>query len=230
MRNSVRTCSSKTGSRRQSKKKDFEALFIKGILKWKSPAPKLRNLEQITIATLMQPFQYNLRCPAAKKQKYYAHRRGANQPWHSYCSAICTDGVAKCKRNKCNGEIAAPKPNLDAKAKTNTLLRVIPTMAFNSSHLTFCLANLLAFYLANCLRFYLAYLLAFYLYLSVISSDILSGISIWHSIWHIFWHSIWHIFWHSMWHSMWNIFWHSTWHIFWHSIWNIFWHSIWHSI
>ena len=44
-----------------------------------------------------------------------------------------------------------------------TLLRVIPTMAFNSSHLTFCLANLLAFYLPFCLRFYLAYLLAFYL-------------------------------------------------------------------
>ena len=44
-----------------------------------------------------------------------------------------------------------------------TLLQVIPTMAFNSSHLTFCLANLLAFYLAFCLRFYLAYLLAFYL-------------------------------------------------------------------
>ena len=32
------------------------------------------------------------------------------------------------------------------------LLRVIPTMAFNSSHLAFCLANLLAFYLAFCLR------------------------------------------------------------------------------
>ena len=44
-----------------------------------------------------------------------------------------------------------------------TLLRVIPTMAFNSSHLAFCLANLLAFYLAFCLKFYLSYLLAFYL-------------------------------------------------------------------
>ena len=44
-----------------------------------------------------------------------------------------------------------------------TLLRVIPPMAFNSSHLTFCLANLLAFYLTFFLRFYLAYLLAFYL-------------------------------------------------------------------
>ena len=49
-----------------------------------------------------------------------------------------------------------------------------------------------------------------------IPSDILSGIPIWHCIWHVFWHSIWHIFWHSVCH------------IFWHSIWNIFWHSIWH--
>ena len=78
-----------------------------------------------------------------------------------------------------------------------------PTVAFNSSHLAFCLANLLAFclrfYLACLLAFYLSYLLTFYLaYLSGIpsgmssdivsgkSSDILSGKSIWHSIWQIF--------------------------------------------
>ena len=76
-----------------------------------------------------------------------------------------------------------------------TLLRVIPTMAFNSSHLTFYLAYLLTFYLtfylAYLLAFYLSYLLTFYLaylltfclaYLSGIqsgmSSDILSGILI----------------------------------------------------
>ena len=55
--------------------------------------------------------------------------------------------------------------------------------------------------------------------------EILSGISIWHSICHIFWHSIWQIFWHSIW--QWHIFWHSIWHIFGHSIWHIFGHSIW---
>ena len=33
-----------------------------------------------------------------------------------------------------------------------------------------------------------------------IPSDNLSGISIWHSIWHVFWHFIWHIFWPSTWH------------------------------
>ena len=122
-----------------------------------------------------------------------------------------------------------------------TLLRLIPTMTFNSSHLAFCLANLLAFYLA------------FYF-------DILSAI--WHSIWHILWQSICHIFWHSIWHiyltchlaylltfylayllifylaylltyirhSFWHILWHSIWHTFWHSIWHSIWHSLWHSI
>ena len=98
-----------------------------------------------------------------------------------------------------------------------TLLRVIPTMAFNSSHLTFYLA----FHVACLLTFYLAYLLTFILsdILSGMSSDILSGISsnilsgissdihsIWQSIWHIFWHSVWHIFWHSIWHSIWHIY------------------------
>ena len=47
-----------------------------------------------------------------------------------------------------------------------------------------------------------------------ILSDILSGISIWRSIWHVFWHSIWHIFWHSIWHIFWHSIWHSIWHIF----------------
>ena len=59
--------------------------------------------------------------------------------------------------------------------KKNTLLRVIPTMAFNSSHLTFCLANLLAFYLAFYLTFYLAFYLAD---LSGILSVILTGFAV----------------------------------------------------
>ena len=40
-----------------------------------------------------------------------------------------------------------------------------------------------------------------------IPSDNLSGISIWHSIWHVFWRFIWHIFWHSTWHIFWHWFW-----------------------
>ena len=81
------------------------------------------------------------------------------------------------------------------------------------------------FYLAYLLTFYLAYLLTFYLAYLLISSDILSGISIWHIFWHSFWHIFWYllaylsdilsgissdilsgissdIFWHSFWHSI----------------------------
>ena len=80
-------------------------------------------------------------------------------------------------------------------------------------YLAFYLAYLQIFYLAYFLTFYLAYLLTFYLanlltfYLAYLS-DILSGVSIWHSVWHIFWHSIWHIFWCSIWHSIWDFLWH----------------------
>ena len=66
-RKSAKHCSSKTRSRRQRKKKhDFDALF-KIVLKgnhqrqnWKNP------LTNHSSANMMQPFQYNLRCPAAK--------------------------------------------------------------------------------------------------------------------------------------------------------------------
>ena len=62
----------------------------------------------------------------------------------------------------------------------NALLRVIPTMAFNSSHLTFSLADLLTFYLAYLLAFCLSYLLTFYLaylltfYLAFYLADLLT--------------------------------------------------------
>ena len=111
------------------------------------------------------------------------------------------------------------------RVEKNTLIRVIPTMAFNSSHLTFYLAYLSGFHLACLLTFYLAYLLTFYLafyleyllpiylafyleylltlylaYLSGIpsgmSSDILSGISSDILSSISIWHSIWHVFWH----------------------------------
>ena len=117
-----------------------------------------------------------------------------------------------------------------------TLLRVIPTMAFNSSHLTIYLAylsgippgmssdilsgissdvlpgissDILSGILSDILSGILSDILSGISsdILSGISSDILSGISIWHSIWHVFWHFIWHIFWHSIWHS----FWHRSW-------------------
>ena len=66
-RNGVGNCSSKTGSRRQSEKKDdFEALF-KRIFRRKITSAKMEKIcWQITVAAFMQPLQYDLRSPAAK--------------------------------------------------------------------------------------------------------------------------------------------------------------------
>ena len=63
-----RNCSSKTGwiSAPKQKKNTILKHFLKGILQGKSPAPKLKICWHITIAALMQPLQYDLRCPAAK--------------------------------------------------------------------------------------------------------------------------------------------------------------------
>ena len=81
-----------------------------------------------------------------------------------FCDVLCAfRSQGSLRKNRLHSDYAG-----------TTKLRVIPTMAFNSSHLTFCLANLLAFYLAFYLTFYLAHLSGI---LSVISSGILSGIS-----------------------------------------------------
>ena len=65
-RNGVGNCSSKTGSRRQSEKNDFEALF-KRIFRRKITSAKMEKIcWQITVAAFMQPLQYDLRSPAAK--------------------------------------------------------------------------------------------------------------------------------------------------------------------
>ena len=54
-------------SRRQSDKKTILKHFLKGILKGKLLAPKLRkSADKFTFAALMQPFQYDLRSSAAK--------------------------------------------------------------------------------------------------------------------------------------------------------------------
>ena len=55
------------GSRRQSEKKTILKHFLKGFFEGKSLAPKWRKIcWQITVAAFMQPFQYDLRDPAAK--------------------------------------------------------------------------------------------------------------------------------------------------------------------
>ena len=92
-------------------------------------------------------------------------------------------------------------------SQKSTLLRVIPTLAFQViySDIYFdILPNILSDIYSDIL--------------SGISSSILSGIYFgvlsgifWHSFSHIFWHSMWHIFWQSIWHIFWHIFWHSIW-------------------
>ena len=69
-RNGVGNCSSKTGSRRQSEKKDdFEALF-KRIFRRKITSAKMEKIcWQITVAAFMQPLQYDLRDRAAKDNR-----------------------------------------------------------------------------------------------------------------------------------------------------------------
>ena len=59
-------CISKTGSRRQSEKKDFEAIFKRNF-KRKIASAKIEKIcWQITVAALVEPLQYYLRDPAAK--------------------------------------------------------------------------------------------------------------------------------------------------------------------
>ena len=59
-------CSSKTGSRCQSEKKDFETLFKRNFKRKISSTKMGKICSQTIIAALMQPPQYDLRCPAAK--------------------------------------------------------------------------------------------------------------------------------------------------------------------
>ena len=65
-RNGVRNCSSKSGSRRQSKKNLFWSTLQKNFSKENHQRHFDKICWQITIAALMQPLQYDLRCPATK--------------------------------------------------------------------------------------------------------------------------------------------------------------------
>ena len=77
-RNIVRNCISKTGPRRQSeqKKQDLEAL-LKRSFRRKITSAKIEKIQwQITIATLMQPLQYDSR-PSAAKDNSITHAAAA---------------------------------------------------------------------------------------------------------------------------------------------------------
>ena len=102
----------------------------------------------------------------------------------------------------------------DCPIKTNTLLRVIPTLAFQViySDIYFdILPNILSGIYSDILSGISSSILSgiFFGVLSGIYFGILCGILsriyIWHSMWHIFWQSIWHIFWQSFWHYIWPL-------------------------
>ena len=112
-----RNCSSKTGSRRQSDKKTILKHFLKGILKGKLLAPKLGNLLTITFAALMQRFQYDLRSSAAKDNSItHAAAAPSNLDAATTMRSAETELQNTIELRAMASEIAAPKPDLDAKA------------------------------------------------------------------------------------------------------------------
>ena len=89
MRNSIGNCTSKTGwiSTPKQKKKDFEA-FFKRIFKRKITTVKIARIySQITIAAWMQPFQYDLRCSAAKDNSITHAAAATSNVEHTRCRA-----------------------------------------------------------------------------------------------------------------------------------------------
>ena len=111
--NHNRNCSSKTGSRRQSDKKTILKHFLKGILKGKLLAPKLRkSAEKITFAALMQPFQYDLRSSAAKDNSItHAAAAPSNLDAATTMRSAETELRNTIELRAMASEIAAPKPD-----------------------------------------------------------------------------------------------------------------------
>ena len=125
MRNGVGNCSSKTGFRRQSEKKDdFEALF-KRIFRRKIISAKMEKIcWQITVAAFMQPLQYDLRSPAAKDNSIM----NAATARRNLDAAITMRSAETELQNTIElrataSEIVAPKPDFDARAKKKTILK-----------------------------------------------------------------------------------------------------------
>ena len=94
----------------KGKKHDFEALF-KRVSKEKSPV-------QITLADMMQPLHYDLRCPAAKDNSIYASSRRPSILDAAIAMRSADTGLQNTLELRAKAlKIAAPKPDLDAKGK-----------------------------------------------------------------------------------------------------------------
>ena len=118
-RNWVGNCRSKTGSRRQSEKKTILKHFLKGFLKGKLLAPKWRKSAD---KSLSQPScSHSNTIYEVQLQKNNSITHAAAAP--SNLDAAITMRSAKTELQNTielratGSEIAAPKPDLDAKAK-----------------------------------------------------------------------------------------------------------------
>ena len=100
------------------KTNDFEALF-KRIFKRKIISAKMVKIcSQITIAALMQPFQYDLRSSAAKDNSItHAAAAPSNLDAAIPMRSAVTQLQNTIELRTMASETAAPKPDLDAKAE-----------------------------------------------------------------------------------------------------------------
>ena len=106
------------------KKDDFEALF-KRIFKRKITSAKMEKIcWQITVAAFMQPLQYDLRSPAAKDNSItHAAVARSNLDAAITMRSAETELQNTIELRATGSEIAAPKPDLDARAKKKTILK-----------------------------------------------------------------------------------------------------------
>ena len=114
--NHNRNCSSKTGSRRQSDKKTILKHFLKGILKGKLLAPKLRKSAD---KSLSQPWcSHSNTIYDLQLQKTITHAAAApsNLDAATTMRSAETELQNTIELGARASEIAAPKPDLDAKA------------------------------------------------------------------------------------------------------------------
>ena len=113
------------GSRRQSEKKSILKHFLKKIFKRKIASAKMEKIcWQITVAAFMQPLQYDLRSPAAKDNSItHAAVARSNLDAAITMRSAETELQNTIELRATGSEIAAPKPDLDARAKKKTILK-----------------------------------------------------------------------------------------------------------
>ena len=104
------------------KKDDFEALF-KSIMKRKITSAKMKKIcWQITIVAWMQPLQYDLWCSAAKDNSItHAAAAPSNVDAATTMRSADTELQNTIELRATVSEIAAPKPDVNAKAKKTIL-------------------------------------------------------------------------------------------------------------